>query len=192
MRQHHRAGLPWVQGMQGSQSFRFGRNGERQTEPVKCFFSILKSFNQFQEALVEKGEGEDGAKAKSEIQEWGKSRVRNPGEKKGPGQAAGFWKEGKTGKWGGPKKYRGKRGQWGPSQVHRSGERKGGGQVNNAKGVSEEPRKRGKGAVEGKLGNPVIKGDWKGKGGGGVPPQGGRWVCPTGGYQKKKHNWERR
>ena len=54
------------------------------------FFSILKSFIQFEGALVGKGEGRDGAKAKPEIQGWGKSRVRNRG-KRGQGGGVGFF-----------------------------------------------------------------------------------------------------
>ena len=86
------------------------------------FFSILKGFIQFEEALVEKGE-RNGAKTESEIQ----------GKRKGLGTLVG--KQKKNGKWRGSKRRPREKGTRGSKSDHLCGRQKGGMQINNAKGV---------------------------------------------------------
>ena len=140
---------------------------------------------------MEKGEGRDGAKAKSEIQGWGKSRVRNPGEKERAWAGRWILEGRKNRKMGGPRKDRGKRGQGGVQvKFVLVGNKREGCKSTTPEECLRSQKRGEKAKWKGRQRNPISHGrqEREGRGEGEVCHlRGGRWVCPTRGYRKKTH-----
>ena len=136
-----------------------------------------------------------GQKPSQKSRDEGKAESKIQGKRKGLSRPLDFGRKGKP-ENGGAKERPREKGTRGVqlSQVHPCGKRKGVMQVNNARGVSEKSKKRGKGKVEGKAEKPdQPRATGKGGGRGRCATSGGEDGCvPREATGKKPIDWERR